>query len=101
VVQPGCLQRTGAGHVRKFGSKYSVRACTGSDRCIVVERLPLRDSLKVQVRAEIFNVINRPNLAQPNNVFGTEAFGRIFTTLGNTTGMGTARQILIALRLFF
>jgi len=61
----------------------------------------IRESLNLQVRAEIFNVMNRPNFSQPNNVFGTGAFGQIFSTLGNTIGMGTARQVQLALRLSF
>jgi hypothetical protein len=61
----------------------------------------LSDAWRVQVRVEVFNLLNHPNLAQPNTTFGTPAFGRIFETLGRTLGMGTARQMQIALRISF
>ncbi len=54
-----------------------------------------------QFRVEAFNVANHPNLAQPNTVFGTAAFGRILNTVGNTIGPGTARQLQWMLRLAF
>jgi hypothetical protein len=61
----------------------------------------LTEKCAVQFRAEIFNLLNEPNLAQPNNVFATPAFGQVFSTLGTTIGLGTARQIQLALRLSF
>jgi hypothetical protein len=61
----------------------------------------LGEKWTLQFRAEVFNCFNKPNLAQPNSVFGTPAFGQIFSTLGNTIGMGTARQIQLTLRLSF
>jgi hypothetical protein len=61
----------------------------------------LSEKWMLQFRAEVFNSLNKPNLAQPNSVFATPAFGQIFSTLGNTIGMGTARQIQLTLRLCF
>jgi hypothetical protein len=55
----------------------------------------------LQMRAEFFNLLNRPNFAPPNTVVGTPNFGRIFNTQGRTIGSGTARQIQFALRLSF
>lgn len=61
----------------------------------------LRESWKVQFRTEAFNVLNRPNFAQPNTVAGTPNYGRIFNTLGRTIGSGTSRQIQLVVRFEF
>jgi hypothetical protein len=55
----------------------------------------------LEFRAEFFDVFNHPNFAQPNTIFGTSSFGRIFSTLGSTIGMGTSRQIQVALKFTF
>ncbi|MCU0246649.1 MAG: TonB-dependent receptor [Bryobacter sp.] len=61
----------------------------------------LRESARLSFRAEVFNLLNRPNFDLPNSVFGTANFGRIFNTFGRTLGFGTSRQIQLSLRLTF
>jgi len=61
----------------------------------------LRESAVLQFRAECFNLPNHPAFAQPGAVLGTAGFGKILNTLGRTFGMGTSRQIQLALRLQF
>jgi hypothetical protein len=56
---------------------------------------------QLQGRLDVFNVLNHPNFAQPDTVFGSTSFGRILQTAGNRIGLGTARQIEISLRLSF
>ncbi len=41
----------------------------------------LRDGLRLEMRAEAFNVANTPPLGNPNGSFGTAAFGSITTAL--------------------
>jgi hypothetical protein len=67
----------------------------------VIKDVPIRESVRAQFRAELFNVLNHPNFAAPNAVAGTPNFGRIFNTFGRTIGSGTARQIQLALRFQF
>jgi hypothetical protein len=67
----------------------------------VVKNTRLSESSNLQFRAEGFNLFNHPNFAQPGAVFGSGSFGRILNTLGRTLGMGTARQIQLALRMQF
>lgn len=67
----------------------------------VLKDTPITESVKLQFRAEIFNLANHPNIAQPNTTFGSPSFGQIFNTIGRTWGMGTSRQIQLALRLSF
>jgi hypothetical protein len=65
----------------------------------IVKNTRLSESATLQFRVEGFNLPNHPNFAQPNAVLGGAGFGRILNTLGRTLGMGTARQIQIAVRL--
>jgi hypothetical protein len=67
----------------------------------VLKNTPITERTKLQFRAEIFNLANHPNLAQPNTTFGSPSFGEIFNTIGRTLGMGTSRQIQLALRFNF
>ena len=68
------------------------------------------ESMKLQFRAEIFNIFNHPNFDSPTlagdgaNVWtpsGATSFGLIENTVGRTIGFGTARQIQLALKLTF
>ena len=55
----------------------------------------LRESLRLQFRAETFNATNTPNFALPNGAFGSANFGLI------TAQSNAARQVQLALRLYF
>jgi hypothetical protein len=59
------------------------------------------ESKNLEYRCEIFNIPNHPNFDQPNTTFGTPNFGKIFNTFGRTMGIGTSRQIQMALRFNF
>jgi hypothetical protein len=55
----------------------------------------LQESVRVQFRAESYNVTNTPTFANPNSALGNGSFGRITSTLG------TPRQVQFALKLLF
>ncbi|MBI2687380.1 MAG: TonB-dependent receptor [Acidobacteria bacterium] len=57
-------------------------------------RLPYRDRMSLQIRAEAFNLLNRTNFGAPNGDRSSGAFGTIRSTYA-------ARQIQFALRLAF
>jgi hypothetical protein len=59
------------------------------------------ESRNLEFRAEFFNIPNHPNFAQPSSTFNTSSFGRIFQTFGATLGLGTSRQIQMALKYNF
>lgn len=64
----------------------------------------ITERLKLQFRADIFNIFNHPNLDMPSNTWtasGATSFGLISNTVGRTIGFGTARQIQLALKLTF
>jgi hypothetical protein len=62
-----------------------------------MKNIPVGGDARVQLRAEVYNVFNRANFANPNAVFGSSAFGSI-TALA--TG-ATMRRVQLGARLVF
>ncbi len=59
----------------------------------VHREFPIHDSVKLQFRAEMFNVLNHPNFGAPSGAFGTSGFGLASQTLGqylNGGGLGAS-----------
>jgi hypothetical protein len=65
----------------------------------IIKNTQLRENLRLQFRAEIFDLFNHPNFGQPGNVVGTPAFGRITNTRFPTGETGSSRQIQFAIKL--
>jgi hypothetical protein len=59
------------------------------------------EALRMQLRAEIFDLFNHANFAQPGNVVGSPSFGRITSTRFPTGELGSSRQIQVGVKLFF
>ena len=55
----------------------------------------VREALRLQFRAESYNVTNTPTFANPNSALGNNSFGRITSTLG------TPRQVQFAMKFLF
>ena len=56
--------------------------------------MPVRAATAVELRAEIFNLLNTPPLGGPNGVAGSAAFGTITTA-------GDPRVVQLALKVLF
>jgi hypothetical protein len=67
----------------------------------VLKNIGLREGMRVQFRAEFFDVFNHANLGRPGNMVGTPAFGRITSTRFQTGESGSSRQIQFALKFIF
>jgi hypothetical protein len=63
----------------------------------LMKNIPLGKDVRFQVRAEVYNLFNRANFANPNTSFGSAAFGQI-TALA--TG-ATMRRIQLGGKLIF
>lgn len=70
--------------------------------------IPLYENLKLQFRAEAFNVFNHPSFGYINPMFGQSTFGQATGTLASTLGilsplyqMGGPRSMQFALKLIF
>jgi len=60
----------------------------------------VRESMRVEFRAEAFNALNHPNFANPNSAYSASTggvFGRVTATLPNTT----PRDVQFALKFYF
>jgi hypothetical protein len=74
----------------------------------VRREFPIHERLKLQFRAETFNIFNHPNFGTVNGNFGQATFGQATATLANSLGvlsslyqMGGPRSMQFALKLIF
>ena len=63
----------------------------------LMKNIPLGKDVRMQLRAEVYNLFNRANFANPNTSFGSAAFGQV-TALA--TG-ATMRRIQLGGKLIF
>jgi hypothetical protein len=70
----------------------------------ILRNFRLGEAAKVQFRAEIFNLFNRPNFDIPQNIVGQASFGQIFNTVQPVAGLasggpGEPREVQLGLSL--
>jgi hypothetical protein len=58
-------------------------------------------NVRLQFRADIFDLANHPNFGQPNLTVGSSTFGLINSTRFPTGDSGSSRQMQLALKLIF
>jgi hypothetical protein len=65
-----------------------LRGFTATQWDFAVHRdFPIHESVKLQFRAEMFNVLNHPNFGAPNNLFVSSQFGGPLPNFGLSTKM--------------
>ncbi|MGH9849988.1 MAG: TonB-dependent receptor domain-containing protein, partial [Blastocatellia bacterium] len=67
----------------------------------IIKNTKFGESMRVQFRAEIFDLFNHANFGQPVNVTGSASFGRITNTRFPTGESGSSRQLQFALKFNF
>jgi hypothetical protein len=67
----------------------------------VARNIGVGPRLRLQLRADLFNLFNHANLGPPGNVVGSPTFARITRTRLTTGEAGSSRQIQLAARLTF
>jgi len=69
----------------------------------VAKTTKLTERLGLQFRVETFNLLNRPNFANPVSTLssGEDKFGKSVSTIGNKIGTGTSRQLQFVTKLVF
>ena len=65
----------------------------------IIKNTKVGETLRVQFRAEFFDLFNHANFGAPGNVVGTPAFGQITSTRFPTGESGSSRQIQFAMKI--
>lgn len=67
----------------------------------VIKITDIGERLRVQFRAEVFDLFNHANFGRPGNTVGTPLFGRITSTRFPTGESGSSRQIQFAVKVMY
>jgi carboxypeptidase family protein len=88
--------------VSRFGSlgrNVVIGPTFNNTDCSISKTTKLSDTVRLQLRAEIFDVFNHANFGQPGSVVESPFFGRITSTRFPTGESGSSRQIQFGMRL--
>jgi hypothetical protein len=69
--------------------------------CSVLKNIELGEERRLQLRAEVFDLLNHASFGQPGRVVGSGAFGTIINTRFPTGDSGSSRQVQLVLKLMF
>jgi hypothetical protein len=67
----------------------------------VIKVTEIGEGIRVQFRAEVFDLFNHANFGRPGNTVGTPLFGRITSTRFPTGESGSSRQIQFAVKVMY
>jgi hypothetical protein len=67
----------------------------------VIKVTDIKEGIRIQFRAEFFDVFNHANLGRPGNTVGSPLFGRITSTRFPTGESGSSRQIQFAVKVMY
>jgi hypothetical protein len=106
---PPCTTNGRDGTVLGLAPRNFVRGFNAWQMDLAVRReFPIYENLKLQFRAEAFNIFNHPNFGIINTNIGQSTFGQPTATLANSLGilsplyqMGGPRSMQFALKLVF
>jgi hypothetical protein len=67
----------------------------------ILKTTAIGERVRIQFRAEVFDLLNHANLGQPGSVVGSPSFGRVVNTRFPTGESGSSRQAQIGVKLMF
>jgi len=67
----------------------------------IMKETEISEKVRVQFRAELFDLFNHANFGQPGNVVGSPGFARITSTRLPTGESGSSRQAQLCLKVLF
>jgi len=67
----------------------------------ISKTISFTSTMRAQVQADVFNVLNHPNLGQPGRIVGSPNFGVITNTRFPPGDSGSSRQVQLAVKLLF
>ena len=67
----------------------------------VIKVTDIGEGIRIQFRAEVFDLFNHANFGRPGNTVGTPSFGRITSTRFPTGESGSSRQIQFAVKVMY
>ena len=97
-IRPDCPTpwgNPGIARNRFYGPSYNNWNVVMSKDTTITERM------KLQFRAEVFNLFNRTQFGQPGNTLQSPTFGFSTFTIGSPDGTSSARQLQVALKVLF
>jgi len=65
----------------------------------ITKSTTLNERIRLQLRAEFFDLFNHANFGQPGSIAGTPGFGRITNTRFPTGESGSSRQVQLGMKL--
>jgi hypothetical protein len=82
-----------------FGRNVMIGPGFNNTDVSIIKNTRLGEKLRMQFRAEIFDVFNHANFGPPGTIVGGATFGRITSTRFPTGETGSSRQIQFAFKL--
>ena len=61
----------------------------------------MRERVRLQFRAEAYNLFNHPNFGQPANNFAAANYGQVTATRTARGDLGSSRQLQLGMKLIF
>lgn len=67
----------------------------------ILKNIEFDEDVRLQLRAEVFDLLNHANFGQPGRVLGSATFGQITNTRFPTGDSGSSRQLQLAMKFLF
>ena len=101
---PGCLFLATPNRFGNLGRNVIIGPGFENIDFSLLKNTRIRENARLQFRADVFDLFNHPNFAQPNRIVSTAAgntFGQINQTRFPVGDSGSSRQIQLALKFIF